>query len=178
MYPPDFAALTPDKPAVILAGSRPGPGEDQTYHVQTYRELVAGSNRLARLLAASGLRAGDRLAILVENHLRYFELVWAGLNSGLYVTPVNSHLTASEVAYLVNDSGAKALISSRTLAEVAEAVVPLTPGVTLRLMLDGPGEHYADLDKAVAEYSDGPRTDEVRGTFMLYSSGTTGRPKG
>lgn len=173
MYPPDFATLTPDKPAVILAG---GPrGQER---ILTYRELVEGSNRLARLLVDSGLRPGDRLAILAENHLRYFELVWAGLNCGLYITPVNSHLTPPEVAYLINDSGAKALISSRALAEVAEAVVPETPGVVRRLMLDGGSEHYEDLDAATAGFSAEPRDDEIRGTFMLYSSGTTGRPKG
>lgn len=89
MYPADFATATPDRPAVIMTG---------TGQRQTYRELVAGANRLARLLREAGLRPGDHYAILAENHLRYFELAWAGLNIGLYVTPINSHLTAPEVA--------------------------------------------------------------------------------
>ncbi|MCK9901756.1 acyl-CoA synthetase [Parafrankia colletiae] len=173
MYPPDFVTLTPDKPAVILTG---GPdGEDR---VQTYRELAEGAARLARLLVDSGLRPGDCLAILAENHLRYFEVVWAGLNCGLYITPINSHLTAPEVTHLVNDSGARALISTRKLAGLAEEVVADTPHVLLRLLLDGTSAHYAELDTAAAGYAAGPRDDEVRGSFMLYSSGTTGRPKG
>ncbi|WP_330255117.1 AMP-binding protein [Nocardia sp. NBC_00565] len=169
MYPAHFAESAPDKPAVINAG---------TGQRQTYRELVAGANRLARLLRDIGLRPGDHYAILAENHLRYFELVWAGLNTGLYVTPVNSHLTAPEVAYLVNDSDTKVVIATSALAEVAEEIVALTPGVGRRLMLDGSSASYESLDEAVAQYSGGPLEDEVRGTFMLYSSGTTGRPKG
>jgi fatty-acyl-CoA synthase len=169
VYPADFATATPDRPAVIMTG---------TGQRQTYRELVAGANRLARLLRETGLRPGDHYAILAENHLRYFELVWAGLNIGLYVTPINSHLTAPEVAYLVNDSDAKVVITTRALADVAEQIVPMTPGVVRRLMLDGDGAHHESLDQAVSGYSAEPLTDEVRGTFMLYSSGTTGRPKG
>ncbi|MBX6390065.1 MAG: AMP-binding protein, partial [Frankia sp.] len=172
MYPADFAVTTPDKPAVILAKA------DGTDDSQTYAQLVAGANRLSRLLVDTGLRPGDHYAILAENHLRYFEIVWAGLNAGLYATPANSHLTAPEAAYLINDSGARVVITTRALADVAEQLVPLTPGVERRLMLDGSSEHYVNLDTAVAGYSDAPRDDEVRGTFMLYSSGTTGRPKG
>jgi len=169
MYPADFARSTPDKPAVVVAG---------TGQRQTYRELTEGANRLARLLREAGLRPGDHYAILAENHPRYFELVWAGLNSGLYVTPVNSHLTAAEAAYLVNDSGAKVVLTTAALAGVAEQMVPLTPGVTRRLMLDGTGEHHESYERAVSSCAPGSLEDQVRGTFMLYSSGTTGRPKG
>jgi fatty-acyl-CoA synthase len=175
VYPADFAATHPDKPAVIMAGPDEGGGQSRQ---QTYRELVAGANRLARLLLDAGLRPGDHYAILAENHLRYFELAWAGLNTGLYVTAVNSHLTAPEAAYLINDSGAKVVISTRALAAVAEELVPLAPGVVTRLMLDGGSEHYESYDEAVAAYPPEPVEDEVRGAFMLYSSGTTGRPKG
>lgn len=169
MYPAHFAASTPDKPAVINAS---------TGQRQTYRELVAGAHRLARLLRDIGLRPGDHYTILAENHLRYFELVWAGLNTGLYVTPVNSHLTAAEVAYLVNDSDTKVVIATVALTDLAEEIVALTPGVDRRLMLDGGSASYESLDEAVSRYSSEPLDDEVRGTFMLYSSGTTGRPKG
>ncbi|MBV7707006.1 acyl-CoA synthetase [Nocardia nova] len=169
MYPAHFAASTPDKPAVI---------DTATGAVQTYGELVAGANRLARLLREAGLRPGDHYVVLAENHLRYFELVWAGLNSGLYVTPVNSHLTAAEVAYLINDSTAKVVITTAALASVAEQIVDLTPDVVRRFMLDGTSTSYESLDDAAARYSGGPDDQEVRGTFMLYSSGTTGRPKG
>jgi non-ribosomal peptide synthetase component F len=80
VYPADVATATPDKPTVILAGAD---GSDAS---QTYAELVAGANRLSRLLVDTGLRPGDHYVVLAENHLRYFEIVWAGLNAGLYVT--------------------------------------------------------------------------------------------
>lgn len=169
MYPGDFANSTPDKPAVIMAGS----GDELTY-----RELFEGSNRLSRLLLDTGLDVGDHYAILAENHLRYFELTWAGLNCGLYVTTVNSHLTAAEAAYLVNDSGAKIVITTAAMSEVAEAIVPLTPAVTRRLMLDGTSENHESFDIATANFSPDALRDATRGNVMLYSSGTTGQPKG
>jgi fatty-acyl-CoA synthase len=169
MYPGDFAVSTPDKPAVIIAGT----GESQSY-----QELFAGANRLSRLLQAAGLREGDHYAILAENHLRYFEMAWAGLNCGLYVTPINSHLTAPEIAYLVNDSGSTVLITTAALAGVAEEIVPMTPAVTRRLMVDGVSDHHESLELVTAEFSPEPLVDAPRGNVMLYSSGTTGRPKG
>ena len=97
MYPGTFAATTPDKPAVVMGRSGA---------VVTYRELDERSARLAQLLYARGLRPGDKVAILAENHPRFYEVYWAVMRSGLYLTTVNRYLAPAEAAYLVNDSGA------------------------------------------------------------------------
>ena len=110
MYPGRHAEISPDKPAVIAA---------RTGEALTYAELDARSNRLARLLWAEGLRRGDHLAVFLENHLRYFEIAWAALRSGLYLTTVNRYLTGPEAAYIVEDCGAQVLVSSRAVHQAA-----------------------------------------------------------
>ena len=105
MYPGVHARNTPDKIAVVLADS------DRSL---TYRELDDRSAALARVLHDAGLRPGDVVALLTDNRVEAFEVFWAALRSGLYITAVNSHLTAGEVAYIVEDSGAKALVVSAT----------------------------------------------------------------
>jgi fatty-acyl-CoA synthase len=169
VYIGHHAATTPDKPAVVMAGS----GE-----VVTFGQLYERSNRLARVLRAAGLRPDDHYAVLAENHVRYFEVLWAGLNSGLHVTPVNPRLTPAEAAYIVADCGARAVVTTRGCAELARAIVDDTPGVPLRLMIDGTAPSHASYEDAVAGVSGAPLEEERRGTFMFYSSGTTGRPKG
>jgi long-chain acyl-CoA synthetase len=169
MYPGTIAATDPDRRAVVMGGS----GE-----VVTYGELNDGSIRLARLLRDAGLQPGDHFAIMVENHPRYCEVVWAALRSGLYVTAINSHLTAGEAAFIVDDCDAKVLVTSAALADAARAMAGTTPKVRRRLMLDGEMAGHDFYDQAVADYPSDPLADERRGTVMLYSSGTTGRPKG
>jgi long-chain acyl-CoA synthetase len=110
MYPGHHASTAPDKPAAVSA---------RTGQVLTYAELDARSNRLARLLWAEGLRRGDHIAVFLENHLRYFEVAWAALRSGLYLTTVNRYLTTPEAAYIVDDCGAQVLVSSRAVHETA-----------------------------------------------------------
>jgi long-chain acyl-CoA synthetase len=144
----------------------------------TYRELNEGSIRFARVLHDCGLRRGDHFAVLLENHPSYFEIVWAGLRAGLYITAVNSHLTAAEAGYIVHDCEAKVLVTSAALATLAEELVPLTPGVEHRFMLDGTTPGHDAYEAAVATQPATPLEDQSRGMVMLYSSGTTGRPKG
>jgi acyl-CoA synthetase (AMP-forming)/AMP-acid ligase II len=103
MYPGYFAAITPEKPAVVMG---------RTGEVVTYRELDERSARLAQLLFARGLRPGDKIALLAENHPRYYEVYWAALRSGLYLTAVNRYLAPAEAAYLINDSGATVCITT------------------------------------------------------------------
>ncbi|MBO0856515.1 MAG: acyl-CoA synthetase, partial [Nocardia sp.] len=169
MYPGTHVDRFPDKPAAILAGT------DRTL---TYRELEDNSIRLARHLRAAGLREGDHVALLSGNELEVFEVYWAALRSGLYITAVNRHLAAPEVGYIVNDCGAEALIASADLAEVAGQVRALTPDVEIRLAIGGAIDGYDSYADALAASSAEPLTDQPRGTDMLYSSGTTGRPKG
>ncbi|HZT66450.1 MAG TPA: AMP-binding protein [Acidimicrobiales bacterium] len=170
MYPGTRAKENPDRPAVIMGGS----GE-----IVTFAELDQRSNRLAHLLRAAGLRRGDHLALFMENHPRFLEVVWAGLRSGLYVTAINSHLTPPEVSYIVQDCEARALVTSLAKAEVAsELDAGATKNLATRLMVDGTTDGFEAYESAVAGLPGTPVQDESSGTTMLYSSGTTGRPKG
>lgn len=169
MYPGHWAAVQPRSPAVIDAG---------TGARLTWAELDAQSNRIARWLAARGLVPGDHVALFLENHLQFFAVCWATLRSGLYLTCVNRYFTADEVAYVVNDSAARVVITSRTLAEVAERLPPLCPQVEHWLMVDGTAPGYLPFEEEMALELAEPLEPEPAGDFMLYSSGTTGRPKG
>src|SRR5476649_2453621 len=128
MYVADHARDTPDKPAIIAASS----GAQVTY-----RELNDRSNQLAQFLHAQGLRRGDHLAILMENNLRFVEVVWAAFRSGLYLTAVNRYLPPDEAAYVVSDCGAKAIVSSWDRRATAEPLAGLIPACPIRLMVDG-----------------------------------------
>ncbi|MFI6878767.1 acyl-CoA synthetase [Streptomyces sp. NPDC050400] len=140
----------------------------------TYGELEENSLRLADHLRGAGLRRGDHVALLSDNDPRVMEVYWAAMRSGLYLTAVNHHLTADEAAYIVRDCGAKALIvADGTLGELSARVVELVPEVE-HLLGFGDGTYAAALAAASAE----PPTVQPRGADMLYSSGTTGRPKG
>ena len=173
MYPGAHARTSPDKPAVIHA---------RTGEALTYAELDARSNRLAQLFRAEGLRPGDHVAIFLENDLRYFEVCWAALRSGLYLTTVNRYLTGPEAAYIVDDCGARVLVSSRAVHEAAAEIPDLAPGCERFLVVGGPpdgaSDRFEDYETAIAEHEPEPLDEEPLGEFMLYSSGTTGRPKG
>lgn len=169
MHPGVRAATDPDHPAVVMAGS----GE-----VVTYGELEARSRQLAQLLHAEGLRPGDHLAILLENHPRYFEVFWAAMRAGLYCTPINWHLKAEEAGYIVEDCGAAAVVTSTALGDVAVGLEPHLGDVRTRLVIDGELPGWTPYEAAIAAHPAEPLEDEREGTFMFYSSGTTGRPKG
>ena len=169
MYPGAHAATTPDKPAVIMAG---------TGQTVTFAELESRSIRIARRLHALGLRRGDHVAVLATNTRAIFDIYWAAMRSGLYLTMANWHLTPPEIAYIVEDCGAKALIVDAALDAVARDLPALTPATEHRLAFGGTIPGYDSLDRAAAAESDVPLPDQPRGADMLYSSGTTGRPKG
>jgi len=169
LYPGTIAAQTPDKPAYLMADG----GE-----VVTYQQLDTRSNQIAHLLRRRGLERGDSIAIFMENNARFFEIAWAAQRSGLYYTAISSRLTAPEVAYIVNDCGAKALFTSRDRATVAGEAVADTPGVHTKLMCFGAVDGFEPLEDVVASEPAAPVADESAGQDMLYSSGTTGRPKG
>ena len=171
MYPGDYVESTPDKPAVIMgtAGA-----------VLTYRELDERSTQLARLLREAGLRRGDHIALFMENQLRFPEVIWAALRSGLYVTAVNSFLTAPELSYIVNDCQARAFVTSAAKAPMVEGLrgENAIPNVDVRLMIDETIPGYDAYEPAIDAQSIERLEDETLGASMLYSSGTTGRPKG
>jgi len=106
VYIGDHARNQPDKPAAIRAS---------TGETRSYKALDERSNRLAQLLYAHGLRPGDHVALYSENSLVFFDVIFACMRSGLYLTPVNRYLAAPEAAYIVGDSDAKALIASAAL---------------------------------------------------------------
>ena len=169
LQPGTQVASRGDAPAVIMADSA---------EVVTYRELDERSKRVAQLLHAAGLRPGDHIAIMLENHSRYYEIFWGAQRSGLYTTPINWHLKADEAAYVVRDCGAKAVFVSYALREVAGDLAVSLDTVELRLMLDGTIDGYTSYEEQIAAYPATALDDEVEGSFMFYSSGTTGRPKG
>ena len=179
MYPAEHAARTPDKIAFIMADS----GQSVTY-----RELDQRSNRLAHLLRRLPLQRLDHYAMFMENNAYYLEGVAAGERSGLYTTCINSWLTAEELAYIINNSESQLLITSAAKLEVALQALPLCPRLKLCLICGGGAALPAkvagsdcpitDYDTAVATCPVEPIADESLGTTMLYSSGTTGRPKG
>jgi long-chain acyl-CoA synthetase len=167
--PSTFAATHPDRPAVIT-----GSGQ-----VVTYAELEERSCRLAQALFEYGLRPGDHVAVVLPNDHRTHEVTWGLQRSGLYYTMVNSHLTADETAYIVNDSGSRVLITSAVLDQLAAELTGLTPDVDLYLCIGTPDHPaYVDYDDFTAPHPTLPLEYETEGSPMLYSSGTTGRPKG
>jgi fatty-acyl-CoA synthase len=169
MYLADHARRTPDKPAIISA---------DTGQAVTFAELDARSNRFAQFLQAQGLRRGDHIAVLMENNLTFMEPVWAAFRSGLYVTTINRYLPPDEAAYIANDCGAKALVTSYVKRETAQGLSDLIPDCPIRLMVGGTIPGWASYEEAVASASPEPLAEEWMGDSMLYSSGTTGRPKG
>ena len=169
LYPATYAVTQPDKPAVVMA---------ETGAIVTYSELERRSNRLAHLLRANRCATGDRVAILLDNHVRFAEMCWAANRSGLRYLPVNTRLTPAEAEFIVNDSGARALITSAAQRTTAEHLRSSCPSVESWLVADGVLAGYESYEEAIAAQPDTPLADETEGTVMLYSSGTTGRPKG
>ncbi|MDP1820717.1 MAG: AMP-binding protein [Acidimicrobiales bacterium] len=170
MFPGTFAATTPDKPAVITAG---------TGQVITYAELDAEANQLSRLFRSAGLQPGDHIALCMENHPRFLSVLWGAHYAGLYYTAMSSRLTTEEMAYIIDDCGAEAFVTSHHKAEQAAELVDRMPRVRVRLMLDGAVDGYEPYEAAVEGQPPIPLDEErVEGQDMLYSSGTTGRPKG
>ncbi len=172
MHPGVHAATHPDKPAYVMTAATAG-GETVTYGA-----LDAASNRFAHALRRFGLELRDGIAVCMENSARYYEVVWGAQRSGLYYTAVSTRLTPTELEYILNDCGAKVFVTSHALASLAEAVRDRIPGVAHRLMTGGTIPGYASFEAAIAAAPTTPIADEREGTDLLYSSGTTGRPKG
>lgn len=169
MYPGLWAKEKPLHAAAIDATS----GE-----TLTYRELDERSNQLAQLLHARGLRRGDHISIFMDNDLTYFVVVWAAMRSGLYLTTVNRYLTADEASYIVDNSESRALVAAANLSDVAADIPATAPNCESFLAVGGTIDGYEDFETALGDYPTTPLAEQPAGSLMLYSSGTTGRPKG
>ncbi|AMG73589.1 acyl-CoA synthetase [Sphingopyxis granuli] len=168
MHPFVHARATPDKPAYIMAGS----GE-----AVSYAELEAAANRAAHLFRRHGLRRGDNVALLMENSVHYYPIFWAAQRAGLYLTGISTRLTAGEAEYIVRNAGAKLLVTSAALKTVALLLADRLADVAL-YMAGGIESPFRSWEDAVAAMPSEPVADESPGALMLYSSGTTGQPKG
>jgi fatty-acyl-CoA synthase len=168
MYPGVYSRLQPDKVAVW----RPSTGEGLTY-----AELDRRSNQLAQYLRAQGVKRGDHLACFLDNQVAFFEIIWACMRSGLYFTAINHHLAVGEAAYIVEDCDAIALIASANFEQSAE-LGRVTPACGIKLAIAGEIDGFANYEQALSGQPFTPLADESVGSVMLYSSGTTGRPKG
>ncbi|WP_255357783.1 AMP-binding protein [Pseudorhodoferax sp. Leaf265] len=168
-YLGDHARLVTDKAAVVCA---------ETGATLSYRELDDRSNRLAQYLHGLGLRRGERIAVILENNIRFFEIAWATLRSGLLLTTVNRHLTADGAAFIVNDCDARLVISSSAVGELAHGIAGQLTRCPHRLSMDGDLDGWGSYEQALATSTAEPLAEEWLGGAMLYSSGTTGRPKG
>src|ERR1700758_1709860 len=160
-----------DKPAVILHPSGT---------VIPFDDLEARANRLSHRLRKAGLREGDTVAILMENNEHIHAVMWAARRSGLYYVPINTHLTAAEAAYIVDNSNAKVIIGSTPLRETCVGLAEHLPGGLpgLLMIADGELDGWQRYPECVADQPDTPIEDEIEGDLLQYSSGTTGRPKG
>jgi acyl-CoA synthetase (AMP-forming)/AMP-acid ligase II len=167
--PSTFARTHPERPAVITSSG----------HTVTFAEMEARSCQLAQALYAYGLRPGDHVAVVALNDHHTLDIAWALMRSGLHLTFVNTHLAADEAAYVANDCGARVLIVSAALDPLPAELAALTPDFELRLAVGGPvPDGYQSYDDFVAGHPTTPLDEELEGALMLYSSGTTGRPKG
>lgn len=168
MHPTHHARTNPDKPAIIMAAS----GE-----TITFRELDERSNQIAHALRDAGCQPGDTISIFAENSPRYFEVCWAAQRSGLYFVCISSRLTAPEVQYILEDSGSKLIVSGANKAAIAREAAAAA-GVQTLWSIDGSADGFTPLETHAASFPTTPIADEMAGIDMLYSSGTTGRPKG
>ena len=161
------AQAAPDRPAIISeAGSR------------TLGELNANANRLVRSLRARGLGQGDSLVLVCSNRPEFAEVLYAAQRMGVRTTPANWHLTGEELAYIVENSEAKALIGDVRFAAAVEEAARRSPGTTIRASIGGPIEGFEDYQSLLDGQPGDDIDDPVLGRTMLYTSGTTGRPKG
>ena len=168
MHPRHFAVSHASRPALVI----PEAGE-----TVTYGELESAANRGAHLLRRVGCKRGDVIAVLMDNESAIFEVSWAAQRIGLYLTSISTKLSAADIAYILKDANARVLVASDRLAPLAASALRELPGVA-GYAVNAAGDGLASWRDAAAHCPETPAPDESAGTDMLYSSGTTGRPKG
>ena len=169
LHPYVHARTTPDKPALICAGSG---------QIVTYRELDDRSNQVAQLFRSLGLQSGDHIALMLENHPRYFEICWGAQRAGLIYTAMSTRLTEGEVSYIVDDCGAKAVIASRAMGAAVQHLPAACKAVKSWLMLGGAIEGWSAYESAVdaqpvARIADEVLRDYLAGRFALAAGTRT-----
>lgn len=169
MNPATIAAEQPDKIAYTIA---------DTDTDVTYGQLEEWANQGAQLFRKLGLQRGDHIAILLENHVRFLALCWAAQRAGLYYTAISWRLQQEEVEYIVNNCEAQVFITSSGRRSVAEPLLERAPKVHGWYVLDGEIPGFESWEEASAAMPTTPIEDQAEGAAMLYSSGTTGYPKG
>ena len=169
MHPAIHAVNKPDKSAYVMA---------ETGEVVTYGQLNDRSNQCAQLFRSLGVQVGDHIAMLMENHARYLELCWGAQRAGLIFTAISTHASQEEATYILDNCDAVLLITSRRVADLARAACAGATRVTHRLMIDGTGDGFLSYESLRDQQPAQAIADECAGIDMLYSSGTTGRPKG
>ncbi len=169
MHPSHHAKSFPDKPAIIMA---------RTGAVTTYAGLERASNQGAQLFRSLGLKRGDQIALMLDNGPHVLEICFAAQRSGLRYTAMSTRLSLAEAEYILSDCGAKVFIVSASLEPVARELVARSPGIAHRFSLDGTLVDHQSWEAAAAVMPATPIADQSAGRDMLYSSGTTGRPKG
>ncbi|MDG2286557.1 MAG: AMP-binding protein, partial [Alphaproteobacteria bacterium] len=162
-HPGVFAEKTPDRPAIIFGAS----GKQLTF-----AEFEAVSNQFAHLLRSLGVARGDRVAVFLENHLMYLALGWGAFRTGARLVAIATHLSAEEVDYILSDSGARVIVTSRFMSVTASRAEMLRVPASNRFMLDGAAPGFVEIEPALARQSESPIVDQAEGVEMLYSSGT------
>jgi long-chain acyl-CoA synthetase len=162
-----WATRQPDRDAILSEhGNR------------TFAELNANANRLTRALRARDVGGNDAIALMVPNRAEFAEVIAASQRGGFQYTPINWHLTADEAAYIVGDCEARVLIADARFAAVARHVATCTPALRVLLAVGGDIDGFEHYDAVIAEEDGADILDPLLGRSMLYTSGTTGRPKG
>ena len=172
MHPRNFAGSTPDQPAIIMA-------EDGT--ATSYGELEIAANKGAQLFRSLGIKAGDTVAVWLKNCPEYYQIYWAAQRAGLYICPISTQLTAEEAAYILNDSASQLLVTHADVSAAAallDSRASLVPGVSHIFEIGAELGNALSWETVLAEQPTDRIADETAGFHMVYSSGTTGRPKG
>ena len=168
-FPGTWAINKPDRVAVLMTGS----GKKMTY-----LELDEKANCISNLFADLGLQQGDHIAFCLENTIDFLPLAWGAHYAGLYYTAISSRLTEEEMGYIVKDCGARVFVTSVGNRDTAEQIDFKDTSIKEKFVIGGEIDGYASFEDAIESTSKEPQPDRVEGQDMLYSSGTTGLPKG